>query len=126
MNYFENIEGLLEETENNIEDMEKNVEKSANDLTDNTKEDSFTTKLASLNETEIIELANEQLESLNSLKMLVALGEDVSEALNILKSRLDACLEHISDKEVKKEILNAMKKALSNEETLDTNTSRNR
>lgn len=64
--------------------------------------------------------------SLNTLSVLKDLGEDVSKAINIITSRLNECLKHITDKEVKEGILKTMKKALNNEEKLDINTSKSR
>ena len=41
MNYFENIEGLLEPSEDNIEDIERKTEKSGNDSENNEKEETY-------------------------------------------------------------------------------------
>lgn len=123
MDYFKNIEGLLEPAEDNIEDIERKTEKSYSSEESKTDNDSFVEKLASLSQDDIIEIAKQYLESLNTLSSLVAIGEDGSEALSILKSRLDACLKCITDSEIKKEILSAMKKAFDND-ALEHKTSR--
>ena len=126
MNYFENIEGLLEPTEDNIEGIEKKTEKSRNDSEDNDKEESFQKKLSSLSQDDAIETINLQLKSLDAIIKLQALGVDVSEALGMLKERLNACLEVTSNKEVKREILTAMKKAYGSTEELEAETSKHR
>ena len=126
MNYFENIEGLLEKTEDNMEDIEKKAEKSANEATNASYDDSFSTKLVSLSQDKIIEIAYNNLESLSTLSVLSSIGEDISEPLNILKTRLNACLECINDEEVKKEILDAVKKAIGSKENLDIEISKSK
>ena len=122
MNYFENIEGLLEPTEDNIENIERKTEKSDNDSENNEKEESYLEKLSALSQNDVIELATQQIETLNTILVMQDLGEDISEALNILKERLDACLLVISDKEKKREILTAMKKAFGNTKDQETET----
>ncbi len=114
MNYFENIEGLLKPMEDNIENIERKIEKSDNDSKNNEKEESYLEKLSTLSQDAVIEIATQQLETLNTMSVMQDLGEDISEALNILKERLDACLLVISDKDKKREILTAMKKAFGN------------
>lgn len=126
MNYFENIEGLLEPTEDNIEDIERKTEKSRNDSEDNDKEESFQKKLSRLSQDDAIETINLQLKSLDAILKLQALGVDVSEALGMLKERLNACLEVTSNKEVKREILISMKKAYGSTEELEAETSKHR
>lgn len=122
MNYFENIEGLLEPIEDNIKNIERKIEKSDNDSENNEKEESYLVKLSALSQDAVIEIATQQLETLNTMSVMQDLGEDISEALNILKERLDACLLVISDKEKKREILTAMKKALGNTKAQKTET----
>ncbi len=122
MNYFENIEGLLEPTEDNIENIERKTEKSDNDSKNNEKEESYLEKLSALSQNDVIETATQQLETLNTILVMQDFGEDISEALNILKERLDACLLVISDKEKKREILTAMKKAFGNTKDQETET----
>lgn len=114
MNYFENIEGLLEPSEDNIEDIERKTEKSGNDSENNEKEETYLEKLSALSQDDVIEIATQQLETLNTMLVMQDLGEDISEALDILKERLDAYLLVISDKETKREILTAMKKTFGN------------
>lgn len=126
MNYFENIEGLLEESKGNIENIEKKTERSANEAANDVHDDSFATELASLSQDKIIEIAYQNLESLTTLSVLASIGEDITEAYDILKTRLNACLDCITDKEVKKEILTAMKKAFGSEKNLDIETSKSR
>lgn len=126
MNYFENIEGLLEKSKGDIENFEKKTERSANKATNDVHDDSFATKLANLSQDKIIEIAYQNLESLTTLSVLASIGEDITEAYDILKTRLNACLDCIADKEVKKEILTAMKKAFGSEENLDIETSKSR
>ena len=126
MNYFENIEGLLEPTEDNIEDIERKTEKSGNDSENNEKEETYLEKLSALSQDDVIEIATQQLETLNTMLVMQDLGEDISEALDILKERLDACLLVISDKETKREILTAMKKAYGSTEELEDETSKHR
>lgn len=46
MNYFENIEGLLEEAKGNIENIEKKTERSANEATNDVHDDSFATTIS--------------------------------------------------------------------------------
>lgn len=104
MNYFENIEGLLEESKGNTENIEKKTERSANDVTNDVHDDSFATELASLSQDKIIEIAYQNLESLTTLSVLASIGEDITETYDILKTRLNACLDCITDKEVKKNI----------------------
>ena len=122
MNYFENIEGLLEPMEDNIENIERKIEKSDNDSENNEKEESYLVKLSALSQDDVIEIATQQLETLNTILVMQDLGEDISEALNILKERLDACLLVISNKEKKREILTAMKKAFGNTKDQETET----
>ena len=122
MNYFENIEGLLEPTEDNIENIERKTEKSDNDSENNEKEESYLEKLSALSQNDVIEIATQQLETLNTILVMQDFGEDISEALNILKERLDTCLLVISDKEKKREILTAMKKAFGNTKDQETET----
>mgnify|MGYP004513381461 FL=1 len=122
MNYFENIEGLLEPMEDSIENIERKVEKSDNDSENNEKEESYLVKLSALSQDDVIEIATQQLETLNTILVMQDFGEDISEALNILKERLDACLLVISDKEKKREILTAMKKAFGNTKDQETET----
>lgn len=122
MNYFENIEGLLEPMEDNIENIERKIEKSDNDSENNEKEESYLEKLSALSQDAVIEIATQQLETLNTISVMQDLGEDISEALNILKERLDAYLLVISNKEKKREILTAMKKAFGNTKDQETET----
>lgn len=122
MNYFENIEGLLEPMEDNIENIERKIEKSDNDSENNEKEESYLEKLSALSQDAVIEIATQQLETLNTILVMQDFGEDISEALNILKERLDACLLVISNKEKKREILTAMKKAFGNTKDQETET----
>lgn len=122
MNYFENIEGLLEPTEDNIENIERKTEKSDNDSKNNEKEESYLEKLSALSQDDVIEIATQQLETLNTILVMQDFGEDISEALNILKERLDACLLVISDIEKKREILTTMKKAFGNTKDQETET----
>lgn len=126
MNYFENIEGLLEEREDNIENIEKKTEKSSNEASIDTYGNSFANKLASLSQDKIIEIAYNNLESLSTLSVLSSIGEDITEPLNILRAKLNTCLGYINDKEVKKEILEAMKKAFGSKNNLDIGTSKGR
>lgn len=120
MNYFENIEGLLEPSEDNIEDIERKTEKSGNDSENNEKEETYLEKLSALSQDDVIEIATQQLETLNTMLVMQDLGEDISEALDILKERLDACLLVISDKKTKREILTAMKKTFGNTKGQET------
>lgn len=122
MNYFENIEGLLEPMEDNIENIERKIEKSNNDSENNEKEESYLEKLSTLSQDDVIEIATQQLETLNTILVMQDFGEDISEALNILKERLDTCLLVISDKDKKREILTAMKKAFGNTKDQETET----
>lgn len=126
MNYFENIEGLLEETEDNIENIEKKTEKSSNEVSKDAYGNSFANKLASLSQDKIIEIAYNNLENLSTLSVLSSIGEDITEPLNILRAKLNICLECINDKEAKKEILEAMKTAFGSKDNLDIETSKGR
>lgn len=112
MNYFKNIEGLLEPTEDNIEDIERKTEKSYSSEESKTDNDSFVEKLAILSQDDIVKIAKQYLESLNTLSSLVAIGEDGSKALSILKSRLDACLECITDSKIKKRNIECHEKGI--------------
>lgn len=106
--------------------LKKKTERSANEAANDVHDDSFVTKLASLSQDKIIEIAYQNLESLTTLSVLASIGEDITEAYDILKTRLNACLDCITDKEVKKEILTAMKKAFGSEKNLDIETSKSR
>ena len=120
MNYFENMENLLEPTEDNIENIERKTERRSNNHDNNEKEESYLEKLSVLSQDKVIEIANQELESLNDILIMRDLGEDVSEAVAFLKERLNACLLVISNEEAKREILISMKKAFSNAKDLET------
>lgn len=111
MNYFENIEGLLEPSEDNIENIERKTEKSViDDSISILDEDTVDTKdgivkLADLTEEQIIELAHVRIETFQFLAMLKDFGDDVSEEFKIATKAFLKYLSYISDANKRENIL---------------------
>lgn len=94
MNYFENIEGLIEQTDENIENIEKRTEKAANDNTD----------YKNLSERDILEKITEEIKNLKTLGMLASLGEDISDAMNLVIANITTLEKLIKDEQLKAKI----------------------
>ncbi len=94
MNYFENIEGLIEQTDENIENIEKRTEKVANDDTD----------YKNLSERDILEKIAEEIKNLKTLGTLASLSEDISDAMNLVITNITTLEKLIKDEQLKAKI----------------------